>query len=94
MRLPWSKRRKNSAPDISARCGRCRCELPVTFEQALRLAADRTVWLFCPLCSRIVAGEPFVRTSEQGVTGAPTFESPRLEPARSGAPLALKTAVS
>jgi hypothetical protein len=39
VRFPWMKRSPQpTAREIGARCPGCRCELPVTFEQAMRLA--------------------------------------------------------
>ena len=62
MRLPW-KRSGNARPprDIGAKCPGCRCELPLTYEQRLLLDDAAPVWLFCPLCTRIVSAEAFTR---------------------------------
>jgi len=63
VRLPWTRSAKPrpSPRHIGARCSGCRRELPLTYEQGLLLADDRPVWLFCPLCARIVWAEAFTR---------------------------------
>ncbi|HZT38856.1 MAG TPA: hypothetical protein VFA28_13250 [Bryobacteraceae bacterium] len=63
MRL-FSRRKpgvRNSTEQIGARCPDCRSELPILFEQALRLVDGEPVWLFCPLCKRIVSAVMFDR---------------------------------
>ncbi len=82
MRLFWIEpRAKKSVHAPGARCPDCHCELPIMFEQALRLADDEPVWLFCPLCKCIVRAEAFVR--EQ--TAAPAKAAERA-PDRSPSP--------
>ena len=45
-------------PDtIVANCSHCHCQLPLGLEQSAWLAAGGRLWLFCPLCTRIVAAE-------------------------------------
>lgn len=56
MRLDWFKRRKKPSPsEVGARCPNCHCSLPIMYEQAMLLAGGKLVWLFCPVCMRIVA---------------------------------------
>jgi hypothetical protein len=42
---------------VSAQCPHCRSELPLGADQAAWLSGGKRSWLFCPLCSRIVAAE-------------------------------------
>lgn len=60
------KRKENRSPSVlTVHCRECDSELPVMAEQRERLAAGNPVWLFCPLCRRIVSGKAHVtkRTS-------------------------------
>ena len=63
MRLPWKRARKPkpTPQEIEGRCPGCRCELPLTYEQRLLLAAGAPAWPFCPLCARIVSADAFTR---------------------------------
>jgi hypothetical protein len=45
---------------ITAHCPQCRSELPLGLDQAAWLVGGKRSWLFCPLCTRIVAAEPTV----------------------------------
>jgi hypothetical protein len=61
---------------IIAHCPHCRSELPLGSDQAAWLAGGKRSWLFCPLCSRIVAAEATVnedqhqRHRERDLTGS------------------------
>jgi hypothetical protein len=76
MRLPWFRRPKLSPDEIGARCPSCHCELPVTFEQRLLLADRQPSWLFCPLCRRLVAGQPFARKSGEPASSGASAREP------------------
>jgi hypothetical protein len=81
---------RKTTDHIGARCPDCRSELPILFEQALRLADGEPVWLFCPLCKRIVSAETFIREQIAAAanvvqSAADRFPSPAagaLQPAR------------
>lgn len=61
MHLRVFKRKENRSPSVStAHCPDCDSELPVMSEQRERLAGGDPVWLFCPLCRRIVSGKTHI----------------------------------
>ena len=45
---------------IVAHCPQCRSELSLGSDQAAWLADGKRSWLFCPVCSQIVAAQPTV----------------------------------
>ncbi|HLH37771.1 MAG TPA: hypothetical protein VKX39_01375 [Bryobacteraceae bacterium] len=53
---------------MGARCPDCGSELPIMREQAMLLADGDPVWLFCPVCTRIVRGERIVHTNPRAET--------------------------
>lgn len=59
MRLPWNKQTATpmTAGPAVARCPDCHCQLSISFEQHIFLAESKPVWIFCPICARIVSGE-------------------------------------
>ena len=52
---------------VVARCPHCHSELPLGLEQSAWLRGDGHLWLFCPLCVRIVAGQRSVITASINV---------------------------
>jgi hypothetical protein len=65
MNFPLFRRVKKPLPsEISACCPQCKTEVAITREQALMLAADDPICIFCPFCVELVWGERFVRQSE------------------------------
>jgi hypothetical protein len=50
---------------VVAHCPHCHSELPVGLEQAVWLRDGGRLWLFCPLCIRIVCAERIVNTPTQ-----------------------------
>jgi RNase P subunit RPR2 len=45
---------------VVAHCPHCHSELPLGLEQAVRLRDGGRLWLFCPLCIRIVCADRIV----------------------------------
>ena len=49
-------------PIVIAHCPYCHSELPVGLEQAVWLRDGGRLWLFCPLCIRVVCADRVVST--------------------------------
>jgi hypothetical protein len=59
MKRPWLQQSAAPPPaELRAHCPHCRCELPVMEEEAMLLVSRKPVWLFCPVCVRLVAPQP------------------------------------
>jgi hypothetical protein len=64
----WFRRKKHSydhAADpakIGARCPNCKRELALFCEQTDLFAVNHPIWAFCPICTRLVSPERFMRT--------------------------------
>jgi hypothetical protein len=72
----WRKQNKKQlAPeDVGARCPSCRAELPINYEQALRLIDGEKVWLYCPLCTAVVDAQMFTRQAQQTPGAVPATQ--------------------
>jgi hypothetical protein len=75
----WFRFRKHSGgitsnpSAIGARCPGCKRELSLFCEQLDLFAAGKPVWVFCPICTRLVSPERFTRARrEQAVEDAHT----------------------
>jgi hypothetical protein len=72
MWFPWkrSPTAKLSPSAIGARCPTCKRELPLFYDQADLFAAGHRVWVFCPVCERLVSPLRFERPQTPPVSSA------------------------